>query len=545
MAKQKENSTQKCFNAQAAIDKAEKDLLTAKDAHEISSALARGSWLKLHPTEPQGKITPSLGELLAFIDDQGESTKSKWGDAAKDLAKFLREKMGGLPEGGKSKNFRRLYNETALFDWFVSGAIRTPDEQWANEVILHAHKAFLFAMDLEYKGQYPLASIMEAWIKRPRRIDQASASTVNDTLIIIPRPISETNRTRWQLKGEVKAVLVDGEPIGRNADLGTYIDEHQAGKRKARKALVHTPAESDGQISLIFKQQRMPGFGDTPIPLIAFKEYGGDLRQSIAFDVAQLLCLTFASDQDLIMDVKEGTRLLTRGKDGKFRRIKPTDEQRFEQAFLAVWGMGVFLDFGDGVSRFFPLTNVERIDKETVKLAKPLWYKNEKEMWTLSAGFGKVGAARLSGKASGGGIWRFVAGSEYFLARDTWAMRGPDKRIAKALLPANGKTGAGQWQKLGWKAFLAVGGDIFDWKDVTENAKARKRFERLKGQLKAAKYVTESLGRKPAEAGDTVEFHFAYGQVSVRATARFVEGAKLAQKQQWEHIKLTDYYDLE
>ena len=161
MAKQKENSTQKCFNAQAAIDKAEKDLLTAKDAHEIFSALARGSWLKLHPTEPQGKITPSLGELLAFIDDQGESTKSKWGDAAKDLAKFLREKMGGLPEGGKSKNFRRLYNETALFDWFVSGAIRTPDEQWANEVILHAHKAFLFAMDLEYKGQYPLEAVLK------------------------------------------------------------------------------------------------------------------------------------------------------------------------------------------------------------------------------------------------------------------------------------------------------------------------------------------------------------------------------------------------
>lgn len=50
------------------------------------------------------------------------------------------------------------------------------------------------------------------------------------------------------------------------------------------------------------------------------------------------------------------------------------------------------------------------------------------------------------------------------------------------------------------------------------------------------------LGRREAEAGDTIEFNFdKRGKVLVRATSRFVEGAKKAQKQDWETIGLMDY----
>ena len=52
-------------------------------------------------------------------------------------------------------------------------------------------------------------------------------------------------------------------------------------------------------------------------------------------------------------------------------------------------------------------------------------------------------------------------------------------------------------------------------------------------------------GGTTAEAGDTVEFLFEKrGKVKVRATSRFVEGARKAKKKDWQKVSLSDFIGL-
>ena len=150
-----------------------------------------------------------------------------------------------------------------------------------------------------------------------------------------------------------------------------------------------------------------------------------------------------------------------------------------------------------------------------------------------------MGKNRLFGKIDDGGIWRTIAGIEYYLARGYPAIQGKNKDIAQPLVAAS-KGGPGEWQKADWRTFMRLTGDNWDEDDKTKDSTVNRRFSRRKEVLKAAGYVTD--GRNPATAGDTVEFSFGKkGMVWFRATARFVEAARLAKEQKWETVNLQNF----
>ena len=87
-----------------------------------------------------------------------------------------------------------------------------------------------------------------------------------------------------------------------------------------------------------------------------------------------------------------------------------------------------------------------------------------------------------------------------------------------------------------------VAGDVWDWIDKQANDRAYQRFNKIRNALIQHGYKVKNLNRA-AEAGDTIEFLFEGkgGKVKVRATARFVEGAQKAKRQDWQTVSLTDF----
>ena len=399
----------------------------------------------------------------------------------------------------------------------------------------------------------PFGPSVEAYVLRPRTIETAS-TTQAEGAVRIPYRTSEVLRRNWKpFDGDVKAIIVDGEPLAaRMTDITS--------PSKGKKARIYTP-NAQGQMTLAISTRRQPD--QKPVPLIAFEQFSGDLRSPIATDVAILMTVAHASNQDIRLTSAEGARFLARGRDGKARtRIRDTDKQRFEVAFGALHGTSEWVLCPDGIYRLYPLIRTDRINDDVVEFGPPTWAKNERGPYTLSGAFGQASAGRLIGGTSDGGLWRTIAGVEYWLARSpaTWSkakkrMIGP----AKTLLPASGKTGPGEWQKIEWRQLLILSGECWDPADEREDAKARQRYkrriERLQGygteKTKSGKrvkkkiypsYFTPSLGSAPAEAGDTVEFHQSKrGYINVRATERFVAGAELASKSQFEIMRLAEF----
>lgn len=540
--------------------KAWNDLVEAETIDESLDALGRGVWLKNHGTKPPEIARPTPADIRAFIEHNESLDRSAMCEASRELSTWLIRK--GLPyhksdndhEGHEVRVPRGLVYSEALICYLLGLAVVNDDGNFVEvrgtqdlkpfsimamfsleknlsvlDLLQRLIKASLIYKNDGYEGELPPEPIVEAWQNRPRSIEVASVDHVSN-LTPIPYVVSEVNRHQWEKIGSIDAVFVDGEP------LASKMPSFASGD----KPITLKPKGAQGQIELSFSQPRNPG--DKPIVLIAFEYFGGDLRKSIAVDTAFFLFLIFASNHSLELTDQTGAQLLARNKDGNFRRVTQTDRKRFESVYFAMRSLGAwFYDPDIKISKYFEFVKADRESRNVVNLRKPAWYQRESGLWTLSAGFGGAGIKRLSLRANDGGIWRYIGGIEFWLARDSWVKKGPNKRIANALLPAQGKTGSGQWVTLDWQDALRLCGDRWDAQDTREHNKAKQRMKRLREYLEEAGYVTD-LGKSEAEAGDTIEFNFdKRGKVLVRATARFVEGAKKAQKQDWETIGLMDY----
>ena len=350
---------------------------------------------------------------------------------------------------------------------------------------------------------------------------------------------SEVIRNRWEIKGDLDTVMVDGEPIvthTHTADRQFYSQEY----RKKGKAYV--PKASEGDAQLCFETSRWPPI--KPTVLIAYEEFGNDLRSPLAADIAQLMTIAYAINGDLRLTSEQGARLLARDREGRARRIRNSDIQRFEYAFAGLHGMAVWITGKDGIHRLSPLISTERTSlvKPEVIIAAPEWFKRDAGSWTLTAGFGGVGRNRLKGNIHNNNIWRVIMGVEYWLARGPFHVSGRGKGIPKALTSAdNKKTGAGTWHPLHWTKLLMIAGDVWNRDDKTAENRARQRYKQITESLKQAGYDAKKPNGK-AEVGDTVEFLWVKrGEVWVRATDRFVQAAKLAKEKKWERVKLVDW----
>ena len=372
------------------------------------------------------------------------------------------------------------------------------------------------------KIPHPLDPIMRAWvIDQTHRTPQTATVDHVQKLTTIPYVASEVNRRKWEIVGSVDAIEVDGEPIITHIKQlpGTLSDDD---------VKVLTPKGTQGELMPMPTQRNNM---EIPVPLLAYQKYGTNLGSAIASDTAQLMTLAYAANEPLILSVKEGASLLARGEDGKFRPPRATDEQRFENAYACIQ-MAAWITDERGIDRFYPLTVCDRFSDNRVSIAAASWAKDRKAgRWTLTAGGGIAGQNRLKGDTHNNNVGRVITGVEYWLARERFSANGPHARISQALIPASGTTGPGNWYTLSWQELMMIAGDIWDQKDEAANKRAYKRFQKIREALTQHGYEVKKL-HTPAEAGDTVEFLFEKkrgrggAKVKVRATARFVEGAK-------------------
>lgn len=400
------------------------------------------------------------------------------------------------------------------------------------------------------KLKHPLAPVIGTWQQEQNTknsIKTASVDHVQD-MVAIPYTASEINRRKWEAMGSVDAVEVDGEPIvTAMASIPPYSQEQPDDLRTSYT--VFQPSGSQGELKLGIPPGR--DTMETALPLVAYKQFGNDLRSSTAADVAQVMSLAYAANEPLTFSLKDdiGASILSRRGDGKPRPPKSSDVARFEKAFMCLYGMAGWVKHPEQDSyHFMPFLNIIRDDFDCFTVSVPKWLKRDKGKFTLTAGFGVAGQNRLVGQAHTNNIWRVVAGVEYYLARGR-AMRGGHlKGVSQELTPANGNTGPGSWQTLTWQGLMMIAGDMWNLNDKAATAKAYKRFEKVRAMLKQAGYETPSLGRKSAPAGDTVEFFFTVGnprrgrtKIYTRASDRFVEAARKARNHEWEQVSLTNF----
>ena len=391
---------------------------------------------------------------------------------------------------------------------------------------------------VEVKMPHPLAPVVRAClIERTHRTIKTATVDHTNQLTTKPYIISEVTRRKWEPVGSVDAVEVDGEPIvtKMRQPPGRWVTDDEAWEAKAYK-----PKGTQGELMPMPRQRYKI---ETPIMLIAYQKWGDNLKASLASDVAILMSIAYAANEPLILPVKDGAKLLARGQDGKMRKPQPPDEHRFERAFSCVHGMAAWIEDKRGIPRFYPLTACDRFSDNRVSIAAASWARERKDgRWTLTAGFGVAAQNRLKGNAHNNNIWRVVTGVEYWLARDKFCAKGTHKGISQALTPKSGITGPGDWYDLTWKELMMIAGDVWDLNNKKENERSYQRFKKIRNALIQYGYQGKSLNT-PAEAGDTVEFLFygKSGKVKVRATARFVEGARKAKKNDWKTTGLGEF----
>ena len=390
-------------------------------------------------------------------------------------------------------------------------------------------------LEVSCEIDHPLRSVVQTWViekmkaEGTRTVKKATVDKAG-SLTSTPYVVSETIRRQWEAVGSVDTVEVDGEPIV--TQICQLPCNHKVFKPKGTTGeLIPMPTHRGGI--------------DKPIMLLAYEPFGSELRKATAPDSALLLTLAYAANEPLQLSVRDGASLLARGKDGQLRTPQASDEQRFELAFAAISGLHQWITDERGINRFYPLTACDRLINDRVKIGAAGWASDRSAgRWTLTAGFGVAGQHRLAGNTHNNNIWRVIAGVEYWLARERFHISGPHKNISQALVPETGKTGAGQWYTLTWQELMMIAGDVWDKNDQQADTRARKRFQRVRDTLIKHGYQVKELNT-PADAGDTVEFLFEKrGRVKVRATARFVEAARKANRADWETVNLTDWLGL-
>ena len=241
--------------------------------------------------------------------------------------------------------------------------------------------------------------------------------------------------------------------------------------------------------------------------------------------------------------------------DGNPRPVqRQHDVPRFWKT--AGWLRGLLLTDPGGSGRWVELATVEvpsiaPVDRVTI--GPPAWMRGRRiGKWTLTAEGSAAALPRVTaGKQGLAG--RVVTGIEYRLAA---GYSGRPGTVAPDLRPANPrrKAGPGAPVSIDWRTVLRLAGDWWDTSDPADDEAARARFNRAIATLHKRGYFVDGDLRREAPAGDSVEIvcrvrgarnHPA--GLTVRASARFVEAARLAQLPRgagFERMLLTDYAGL-
>ena len=385
-----------------------------------------------------------------------------------------------------------------------------------HDALLGVHDALL-DMPVAARPQHPLAPIVAACLERPRT-PQKTTVTAAVGLTRRPELVSTVRRLTWADHESVEAAHVDGEPIA--ARLPALIPDMPKCIR-ARKRRIFQPAD----------ELRLPGVPPVPVSLRMAALEG--LPPAMAGDVLTLMTLAHAvNPPGLRLTDREGAALLSRTRDGGFRRPKDSDIERYREALAmlpaAVW----FLD-DCGLWDWREIAIVETFPDGTRNIRPPAWVHGANNMggrWTLTAEGGAAARSRIVA-GEGGAAGRLITGIEYRLGARFDGRPG----IAPDLRPASGKTGPAAHVHLPWREVMRLAGDAWE-PGPREDEAARSRFNRAMDRLEAAGYLLPGPGvRGEAPAGDSVEIvervrgsRSRPARLGVRASARMVEAARLA-----------------
>ena len=520
------------------------DLLAAREAPAILRHVARGEWATApeHPGAecPEAQVT-TPDALAAWLPECPEAAA----EAAELLAAAIAPDLATVCRlTGYNPDAMSVLDWPPGCEWTADGGALRGRVFWTAPGLTGSAA---LAVDLVHdawrtlpapRPRHPLAPLVAAWQRRPPDVGAATVTTTRNAnagagMTRRAALVSTLRRVHWRpdeggTEALVTGAVVDGEPMA--APRPDTADLFKVRKRRPRRRF--QPGE---QCTLALPV--VP-----PIPhdlrLIALADLAGD--PILRGDVLALLGFAWAADRPLVVTEREGAALLARARDGRPRAVQAQhDVPRWWQTAYALralvaWEPGPRGEPGGGY-RWADLATVEvpaarPVDRVTI--GPPTWARPLAGKWTLTA---EASAASIARAVSGqhGLAGRIVTGIEYRLAAGWTGRAGtvaPDLRAA-----GRGKASAGPVVELDWRTCLRLSGDWWDEADPAADAAARKRFERAVAVLRRRGYFVASL-RAEAPAGDSVEIvdrikatRGRAGGLMVRASARFVEAARLAQ----------------
>ena len=415
--------------------------------------------------------------------------------------------------------------------------------------IFEVHRIWLEQRKLRPNLRHPLAPLVAYWQRLAPDTASLASVTVTRAGAMVRRPqiVSTVRRTAWEPDVGVYSAVVDGEPVAawRPDPVGMY-------PGSLRPLRNYRPRER----RMLALQD---GYGvPQDLRLVALQEVTADPDASrvLPNDVLTLMNYALLVDRPMVLSEYNGAALLAHRKDGGPRKVQPQyDFPRFWRASACLRVMMVW----DSVSghRWVPLAHVDVPEvqpADRVILGPPEWARRTGGKWTLTAEGSVAAAARVSAGRNGL-AGRVITGLEYLLAA-VWDGSHEDRR-APHLRPAQGKTGPGPVLEVPWRVSLRLAGDWWDEHNPKANRAALARFGRVVGRLRAGPpsyFVPGGSLHKTAPAGDSVEIITQVkghrgrpAGLKVRASARFVEAARLAQLPDgkgFEYRRLADWAGL-
>ena len=524
------------------------DLLAAPAPAEILRHVARATWAKAHDSaECPDKCIPDPEVLATWLPECP--------DAARDEAAAL---LAPLFEARPTAWQRVTFDGAPTLYAFIQvdearpGMLAVPDGAGGYVPVIGAALDYVHEKWCAHpapRPRHPLTPLVDAWQRRALPLQNATATATRNRTNMTRRVqvVSTVRRAPWTLDATVAGAVVDGEPMA--APLPDPTDLFPVRERRPRRRF--KPREQ--------RTLPLPGVPrlQPDLRLMALHNVSAAPESSPALpgDVLALLNFAHVADRPLILTEREGAALLVRHLDGDPRPVQlQHDVPRFWQA--AAWLRSLLLHDPGGSGRWLDLATVEvpSIDPvDRVTIGAPPWARGEGiGKWTLTAE-GSAAAAKRVAVGKQGLAGRVVTGLEYRLAA---GYSGRPGTVAPDLRPANArrKAGAGAPVTVPWRDVLRLAGDWWDPTDPAKDDAARKRFDRAVATLERRGYFVGEDLRRAAPAGDSVEIvcrvrgsrNHPPG-LTVRASARFVEAARLAQLPRgtgFERMLLTDYAGL-
>ena len=539
-------------------------LTDAKEPVTILRELARACWAKANDDAecPERRIpepvelaewaeTPAAEPALAECRKLDRKRPLLPGDPPYQLAIWYRYRMvpGALVVARAQPGDLVMEYERSIDSPFGR---TNKGRQALTATIVDVHEVWTHA---EHR-RHPLAPLVDAWQrwKEAQPVD-AVAGKVTVTggskrgMTRRVQIVSTVRRVGWAPDDGRPGAIVDGESVA--AALPDSADLFPVKERRPRR--VFKPGE-----------QRPLAFPPMPsiladLRLLALHEVSADPNSSSVLLGDLLYLLTFAhlADAPVNLTQHQGTALLVRNRDGLSRAVQPQhDYRRFWEA--AYWLRTLVVWEPNGGYRWADLATVEVPTVKPVTrltIGPPAWARGGNVgKWTLTAEGSAASLKRATaGKQSLAG--RLVTGLEYRLAAG-WS--GKPNTVAPHLRPAHPRRGAspGPVVFVGWREAMFGAGNWWDVTDSKADKAALVRFNRADETLEKRGYFVGDDLRCEAPAGDSVEIvdrirgggRGRPGGLLVRASARFVEAARLAQLPRgrgFEPMLLTDYTGIE